>query len=88
MLIPLTVADAVLPALSVAVPLAVVENSVLFDGVSIGKGAIVRNAILDKFVIVPDGVEIGVDLDEDRRRGFSVSENGISVLGKNQLVVP
>jgi glucose-1-phosphate adenylyltransferase len=67
---------------------AVVENSVLFDGVSIGKGAIVRNAILDKFVIVPDGVEIGVDLDEDRRRGFSVSENGISVLGKNQLVVP
>ncbi|MGH3509150.1 MAG: sugar phosphate nucleotidyltransferase, partial [Nocardioidaceae bacterium] len=66
---------------------AVVDRSVLFDGVSIGKGAVVRNAILDKFVIVPDGAEIGVDHDEDRRRGFTVSENGVTVLGKNQLVV-
>ncbi len=65
-----------------------VERSVVFDNVTIGKGAVVRNAILDKNVIVPDGAVIGVDHDEDRRRGFTVSEGGITVLGKNQLVVP
>ncbi len=54
-----------------------VERSVIFDNVTIGKGAIVRNAILDKNVIVPDGVTIGVDVDEDRRRGFTVSDAGV-----------
>ncbi len=65
-----------------------VERSVVFDNVTIGKGAVVRNAILDKNVIVPDGAQIGVDHDEDRRRGFTVSEGGVTVLGKYQLVVP
>jgi glucose-1-phosphate adenylyltransferase len=65
-----------------------VERSVIFENVTIGRGAIVRNAILDKNVIVPDGVTIGVDHDEDRRRGFTVSENGVVALAKNQLVVP
>jgi glucose-1-phosphate adenylyltransferase len=67
---------------------ATVERSVVFDNVTIGKGAVVRNAILDKNVIVPEGARIGVDPDEDRRRGFTVSENGVTVLGKYQLVVP
>ncbi len=65
-----------------------VERSVVFDNVTIGRGAVVRDAILDKNVIVPDGARIGVDHEEDRRRGFTVSENGITVLGKYQLVVP
>jgi glucose-1-phosphate adenylyltransferase len=59
---------------------------VLLDGVRIGKGAVVRNAILDKNVVVPDGALIGVDHAEDRRRGFVVSEGGITVLGKGQVV--
>jgi glucose-1-phosphate adenylyltransferase len=67
---------------------ATVERSVIFDNVTIGKGAVVRNAILDKNVIVPDGAQIGVDPDEDRRRGFTVSDGGVTVLGKYQLVVP
>ena len=65
-----------------------VERSVVFDNVTIGRGAVVRNAILDKNVIVPDGVQIGVDLDDDRRRGFTVSDNGVVALAKDQLVIP
>ncbi len=67
---------------------ATVERSVILDNVTIGKGAVVRNAILDKNVIVPDGVEIGVDPEADRARGFTVSEGGVTVLGKGQLVTP
>ena len=67
---------------------AYVQRSVLLDNVRIGRGCVIRNAIIDKNVVVPDGTLIGVDHDEDRRRGFVVSEGGVTVLGKNQLVVP
>lgn len=62
-----------------------VEESVLFPGVRVGRNAVVRRAILDKNVIVPDGVEIGVDAEHDRARGFHV-ENGITVVAKNVAV--
>ena len=58
-----------------------VEGSVLLPGVRIGKGALVRRAILDKNVMIADGAEVGVDLDEDRRR-YTVSAGEVVVLGK------
>ncbi len=60
--------------------LAEVTGSILFRGVRVGRGAIVRNAIIDKNVTVPDGAKVGVDLDRDRRRGFTVTERGIVVV--------
>ena len=62
-----------------------VSDSVLMDGVRIGEGAVVRNAILDKGVVVPPGVQIGVDHEDDRARGFVVDE-GLTVLAKQQPV--
>jgi glucose-1-phosphate adenylyltransferase len=62
-----------------------VSGSVIMEGVDIGRNAVVRNAILDKNVKVPEGAEIGVDLERDRRR-FTVTDNGIVVLGKNQII--
>jgi glucose-1-phosphate adenylyltransferase len=47
---------------------------------------VVENAILDKNVEVPEGAVIGVDKDHDRARGFVVSEGGITVVGKGQVV--
>ena len=57
-----------------------VTESILFSGVHIGKGAIIRRAIIDKNVFIPDGAQVGVDHDADRRRGFEVTEKGIVVI--------
>jgi glucose-1-phosphate adenylyltransferase len=67
---------------------AAVQRSVLLDNVTVGRGAVIRNAIIDKNVVVPDGALIGVDHAEDRRRGFIVSDGGVTVLGKGQAVLP
>jgi len=63
-----------------------VSGSVVMDNVKIGAGAVVKRAILDKNVVVPDGVSIGVDLEKDRKH-YRVTDSGIVVLGKGQLVV-
>ena len=60
-----------------------VEDSILFDDVVIGRNAKIRRAIIDKQVCVPDGRRIGFDVDEDRSRGYVVTESGIVVIGKN-----
>jgi glucose-1-phosphate adenylyltransferase len=59
-----------------------VVDSVLFERVRIAPNAIVRRAILDKDVVVADGATIGVDPDADRARGFTVTDSGITVVGK------
>lgn len=65
---------------------ALVEDSVLMHDVEVGRGAIVRRAILDKNVKVPPGARVGVDFEEDRQRGFTVSEGGVVVLGKGDTI--
>lgn len=65
---------------------ATVSDSVLMDNVDIGRHAVVRRAILDKNIVVPEGARIGMDPDEDRARGFTVTESGITVVGKGQIV--
>lgn len=60
---------------------AYVEDSILFDKVDVGRHAKIRRAIIDKHVRVPQGMEIGYNLEEDRKR-FFVSEGGIVVIPK------
>ncbi len=62
-----------------------VEGSVLFPGVEVGRGAVVRNAIVDKHVRIEPGAQVGVDPEADRER-FTVSPNGIVVIGKGAVV--
>ncbi|WP_131765017.1 glucose-1-phosphate adenylyltransferase [Candidatus Protofrankia californiensis] len=63
-----------------------VENAVVMHNTVIGRRAVVRNAVLDKNVVVPEGAQIGVDKEHDRTRGFTVSPEGVTVVGKGVTV--
>ncbi len=60
---------------------AYVESSIIFNGVEIGRYAKLRRVIVDKYVKIPDGIEIGYNLEEDKKK-FYISKNGIIVIPK------
>jgi glucose-1-phosphate adenylyltransferase len=62
-----------------------VEDSVLLHNVDVGRHAVVRRAIVDKNVHIPEGAQIGVDPDADRQR-FTVSAEGVVVVGQGEQV--
>ena len=59
-----------------------VEDSILFDNVDIGRKAKIRKAIIDEGIVIPEGMEIGFDHEEDRLRGCLITESGIVVVTK------
>jgi glucose-1-phosphate adenylyltransferase len=63
-----------------------IQDSVLLDSVTVNRHAQVRRAIIDKNVVIPEGCQIGFDHEHDRARGFHVTESGIVVIGKDQVV--
>jgi glucose-1-phosphate adenylyltransferase len=65
-----------------------VQGSVLLDNVMVGRHAQIRRAIIDKNVVVPEGAQIGLDHDHDRERGFTVTDSGVVVIGKGQVITP
>jgi glucose-1-phosphate adenylyltransferase len=64
---------------------ALVEDSILFDGVQVGRHARIRRAIIDKDAVIPQNTTIGYSLDHDRQRGFTVTEQGVVVIAKAEL---
>ncbi len=59
-----------------------VEDSILFDGVEVGRHAKVRRAIVDKDVKIPPGFTIGHDRALDISRGLTITEEGVTVVAK------
>ena len=62
-----------------------VSDSILFNEVTVGRGAVVRRAVVDKQVDIPEGFQIGVDPAADAER-FTVSPQGVVVIGKGDLL--
>jgi glucose-1-phosphate adenylyltransferase len=62
-----------------------ITDSILFEGVQVGRHARIRNAIIDKNVDIPAGVQIGYDAAEDRKR-FFVSPKGIVAVPKGMRI--
>jgi len=58
-----------------------VYDSILMESVHVGRHAKIKRAIIDKDVSIPQGMVIGFNLEEDKKR-FFVSESGIVVVAK------
>ena len=65
---------------------ATISQSVILQNARIGEGAVIERAILDKNVLVEPGATVGVDLDQDQARGYTISAGGITVVGKGITV--
>ncbi len=58
-----------------------IHDSILMEGVNVGRYAKIKRAIIDKDVDIPQGMVIGYDAGEDKKR-FQVSESGIVIVAK------
>jgi len=59
-----------------------VTDSILMENVNVGRYSVIRKAIIDKNVIIPPYTYIGVSREDDLKRGFYVSEGGVTVVPK------
>ena len=59
-----------------------ISESILRKNVEIGRHSKIKRAIIDKNVVVPPHSRIGFNREEDIKRGFHVSPNGVTVVPK------
>jgi glucose-1-phosphate adenylyltransferase len=64
-----------------------IEDSVILPQVEIGRNVKLKRVVIDKGTVIPDGMEIGFDLELDRKR-FHVSEKGITLVTAAMLGSP
>ncbi len=63
-----------------------VRDSIIMEGVHVEERVRVKKAIIDKYIRIPTGAEIGYDLEKDRKR-FTVTDSGIVVIPKTMQIV-
>ncbi|MCH8314248.1 MAG: glucose-1-phosphate adenylyltransferase, partial [Nitrospinae bacterium] len=62
---------------------AAIINSLIMDRVKVGKNCKINMAIIDKDVDIPEGLSIGYNLDDDKKRFFVDEESNIIVIPKD-----
>lgn len=62
-----------------------IEDSVVLPEVVVNRHCVIKRAIIDRGTILPEGTIIGVDSDKDRKAGFRVTDNGITLVTPDHL---
>jgi len=62
-----------------------VEDSILFDRVDVGRHAKIRRAIIDKDVKIPAGFSVGYSREDDAKR-FKMSDSGVVVIARGKKI--
>jgi glucose-1-phosphate adenylyltransferase len=63
----------------------VVDDSVVLPDVDIGQNCRITRAIIDRGCKIEKGTVIGENADDDRERGFRVTESGITLVTPDML---
>ena len=63
-----------------------VYESILMENVDVGRYSRIKKAIIDKNVKIPPNTRIGYNREEDIRRGFHVSPDGVTVVPKGAIL--
>ncbi len=63
-----------------------VSQCILFADVNVGRHCRIQRAIVDKGVHIPPGTEIGYDLQADQQRGWTITDTGIVVIARGELI--
>jgi len=61
-----------------------IEHSVLLPKVDVGRHVILKRVVVDNGARIPDGMEIGVNLEQDKKR-FHVTESGVVLVTPDML---
>jgi glucose-1-phosphate adenylyltransferase len=61
-----------------------IESSVILPKVTINRNVVLKNVVIDRGCKIPEGMQIGVDLELDAKR-FYVSEKGITLVTPDML---
>ena len=61
-----------------------VENAVIMPYVNVGRGARLRNVVIDRGVRIPEGLVVGEDPEFDGKR-FRTTENGITLITQSMI---
>ena len=59
-----------------------VSESILMEDVDVGRYSEIKKAIIDKNVKIPPYTKIGINKEDDLKRGFYVSEKGVTIVPK------
>jgi len=62
-----------------------VQDSVILPDVDVSRNCEIRNAVIDRGCRIPEGTVIGRDAEEDRKQGFFVTENGVTLVTAEML---
>ena len=63
-----------------------ISESILMENVNVGRYCEIKKAIIDKNVDIPPYTNIGVSREDDIKRGFHVTKNGITVVPKGAVL--
>ncbi|MAG76018.1 MAG: glucose-1-phosphate adenylyltransferase, partial [Colwelliaceae bacterium] len=62
-----------------------IDEAVILPGAIINRNCTVKKAIIDRHVILPEGIEIGVDHKKDKANGFRVTEKGVVLVTRDMI---
>jgi glucose-1-phosphate adenylyltransferase len=61
-----------------------VENAVIMPYVNVGRGARLKNVVIDRGIDIPEGLVVGEDPELDAKR-FRTTEQGISLITQSMI---